>query len=253
MNLFSFSHMGDIFIEYHSLFISGILMTLLLSVITVTLGTVLGTLTALARISRWEPFSRLGRWKLLLRISRWNPLSALATVYIEVFRATPLMVQVMIIYFGAAAFGLRVNLFPQLFSDFNCYFWGIICLVLNSGAYVAEIVRSGINAVEIGQEEAARALGMSHWMCMRLVVLPQAVRNILPALMNEFVAIIKETSIVSLVGINEIMFRAKDVIAISYRTLEPYVIAGIAYFLIVFPLSKLVLYLERRLNASVKR
>lgn len=234
MNLFSLSQMGAVFMEYRSLFLNGIATTLLLSVLAVSFGAILGTFTALARLSRWKPLS-------------W-----LATAYIEVFRATPLMVQVMIIYFGAAAFGIKVNLFPKLISDFNCYFWGILCLTLNSGAYVAEIVRSGINAVEIGQEEAARSLGMSHWLSMRQVILPQALRNILPALMNEFVAIIKETSIVSLVGISEIMFRAKDVIAISYRTLEPYVIAGISYFLIVFPLSKLVLYLERRLNASVK-
>lgn len=234
MNLFSLSQMAALFMEYRGLFLNGILTTLLLSMLTVSLGTILGTFTALARLSRWKPIS-------------W-----LATAYIEIFRATPLMVQVMIIYFGAAAFGLKVKLFSSIISDFNCYFWGILCLTLNSGAYVAEIVRSGINAVETGQEEAARSLGMSRWLSMRLVILPQALRNILPALMNEFVAIIKETSIVSLVGISEIMFRAKDVIAISYRTLEPYMIAGIAYFLIVFPLSKLVLRLERRLNVSGK-
>ena len=94
---------------------------------------------------------------------------------------------------------------------------------------------------------------MSHVLALRLVILPQAVRNILPAMMNEFVAIIKETSIVSLVGISELMFRAKDVVSISYRTLEPYVIAALLYFIMVYPLSRLVRYLERRLNKSVTR
>ncbi|HAP19897.1 MAG TPA: hypothetical protein DCR27_01330 [Lachnospiraceae bacterium] len=161
------------------------------------------------------------------------------------------MVQVMVIYFGAAAFGIKINV--PFMKDFNSFFWGLLVLVLNSSAYVAEIVRSGIGAVDSGQIEAARSLGMSHGLTLKMVILPQALRNILPALMNEFVSIIKETSIVSLVGISELMFCAKDVVSISYRTLEPYVIAAIIYFIMVFPLSKLVAYIERRLNASVTR
>ena len=151
----------------------------------------------------------------------------------------------------AAAFGIKINV--PFMKDFNSFFWGLLVLVLNSSAYVAEIVRSGIGAVDSGQIEAARSLGMSHGLTLKMVILPQALRNILPALMNEFVSIIKETSIVSLVGISELMFCAKDVVSISYRTLEPYVIAAIIYFIMVFPLSKLVAYIERRLNASVTR
>jgi ABC-type amino acid transport system permease subunit len=157
----------------------------------------------------------------------------------------------MVIYFGAAAMGWKIQV--PFMRDFNSFFWGLLCLILNSSAYVAEIVRSGIGAVNAGQIEAARSLGMSHVLALRLVILPQAVRNILPAMMNEFVAIIKETSIVSLVGISELMFRAKDVVSISYRTLEPYVIAALLYFIMVYPLSRLVRYLERRLNESVTR
>ena len=233
MDLFSFSRMIDIFVKYHKLFLGGLGMTVLLSVITVIFSTIFGTLVALARMSKIKPL-------------KW-----VTTAYIEIFRSTPLMVQVMVIYFGSAVFGLKVNL--PIMADFNAFFWGLVCLVLNSSAYVAEIVRSGINAVDAGQTEAARSLGMPQSLTMRLVVLPQALRNILPALMNEFVTIIKETSIVSLCGISELMFRAKDVIAISYRTLEPYVMAAILYFIIVFPLSKLVSYMERRMNASVQR
>ena len=151
----------------------------------------------------------------------------------------------------AAAFGIKINV--PFMKDFNSFFWGLLVLVLNSSAYVAEIVRSGIGAVDAGQIEAARSLGMSHGLTLKMVILPQALRNILPALMNEFVSIIKETSIVSLVGISELMFCAKDVVSISYRTLEPYVIAAIIYFIMVFPLSKLVAFIERRLNASVTR
>ncbi|MDD3173150.1 MAG: amino acid ABC transporter permease [Herbinix sp.] len=233
MDLFSFTRMVDMFFKYHKLFLSGIGMTLLLSLITVVISTIFGTMVALLRMSR-------------IKLIRF-----IVTTYIEIFRSTPLMVQVMVIYFGAAAFGWKINI--SFIKDFNAFFWGLLVLVLNSSAYVSEIVRSGINAVDAGQTEAARSIGMSKGMAMRLVILPQAVRNILPALMNEFVAIIKETSIVSLCGISEIMFRAKDVIAISYRTLEPYVIAAILYFIIVFPLSKIVSQIERRLNASVTR
>lgn len=233
MDLFSFSRMFKLFIKYKKHFMGGAYMALVLSLITVFLSTVFGTLFALCKMSKFKPL-------------KW-----LVSAYIEIFRSTPLMVQVMVIYFGAAAFGIKINM--PFMKDFNSFFWGLLVLVLNSSAYVAEIVRSGIGAVDAGQVEAARSLGMSHTLSMRLVVLPQAFRNILPALMNEFVSIIKETSIVSLVGISELMFRAKDVVAISYRTLEPYVIAAIIYFIMVFPLSKLVAYIERRMNASVTR
>lgn len=233
LDLFSLNKMAELFGKYSDHFLGGAYMALILSLITVFLGTIIGTLVALGKMSKIKPL-------------KW-----LLSAYIEIFRSTPLMVQVMIIYFGAAAFGWKITV--PFMRDFNSFFWGLLVLVLNSSAYIAEIIRGGINAVDHGQIEAARSLGMSHVLTLRMVVLPQALRNILPALMNEFVAIIKETSIVSLVGISELMFCAKDVVSISYRTLEPYVITAILYFIIVFPLSKLVSYLERRLNASVTR
>lgn len=233
MDLFSLGRMAAIFAKYWPHFLQGAYMALVLSLITVVMSTLFGTVVALCKMSKIKPLS-------------W-----LVSAYIEVFRSTPLMVQVMVIYFGAAAFGIKITV--PFMKDFNSFFWGLLVLILNSSAYVAEIVRSGIGAVDAGQVEAARSLGMTHGMSMRLVVLPQAFRNILPALMNEFVSIIKETSIVSLVGISELMFSAKDVVSISYRTLEPYTIAAIIYFIMVFPLSKLVAYIERRMNASVTR
>ena len=233
MDLFSAGRMASLFSQYAGHFLSGARMALILSLITVILSTILGTIFALGKMSRIKPL-------------RW-----LISMYIEIFRSTPLMVQVMVIYFGAAAFGIKINV--PFMKDFNSFFWGLLVLVLNSSAYVAEIVRSGIGAVDAGQIEAARSLGMSHGLTLKMVILPQALRNLLPALMNEFVSIIKETSIVSLVGISELMFCAKDVVSISYRTLEPYVIAAIIYFIMVFPLSKLVAFIERRLNASVTR
>lgn len=233
MDLFSLTRMTSLFTKYSDHFLHGAWMALVLSLITVVLSTILGTIFALFKMSKIKPL-------------KW-----IVSAYIEVFRSTPLMVQVMVIYFGAAAMGVKVSV--PFMKDFNSFFWGLLVLVLNSSAYVAEIVRSGIGAVDAGQVEAARSLGMSHTLALKMVVLPQAFRNILPALMNEFVSIIKETSIVSLVGISELMFSAKDVVSISYRTLEPYVIAAIIYFIMVFPLSKLVGYVERRMSASVTR
>ena len=168
--LFSPDIMIDMFTKYGGMFMKGAGMALLLSLITIVMSMIFGTLVALARMSKVAPL-------------RW-----LVSIYIEIFRSTPLMVQVMVIYFGAAAMGWKIQV--PFMRDFNSFFWGLLCLILNSSAYVAEIVRSGIGAVNAGQIEAARSLGMSHVLALRLVILPQAVRNILPAMMNEFVAII---------------------------------------------------------------
>ena len=164
MDLFSFSRMAAIFEKYSGHFLKGAEMALILSLITVCCATVFGTLFALCKMSKIKPL-------------KW-----IVSAYIEVFRSTPLMVQVMIIYFGAAALGWKIQ-FPFM-KDFNSFFWGLLVLILNSSAYVAEIVRSGINAVDQGQAEAARSLGMSQTLTLKMVVLPQAFRNILPALMN---------------------------------------------------------------------
>ena len=169
------------------------------------------------------------------------------TAYVEVFRATPMLVQVFIIYYGLG------NVFKLPDSSLNRMFWGMVAVGLNSAAYMSEVIRSGIGAVPGGQMEAARCIGMSHWKAMRHVILPQAVRNILPAMCNEFVTIIKETSILGMVGIVELMFRAQSIAKQTYIFLEPYVIAAIMYFIIVFPLSKIIAAVERRMSKSVTR
>lgn len=129
---------------------------------------------------------------------------------------------------------------------------GMVAVGLNSAAYMSEVIRSA-SARCRRQMEAARCIGMSHWKAMRHVILPQAVRNILPAMCNEFVTIIKETSILGMVGIVELMFRAQSIAKQTYIFLEPYVIAAIMYFIIVFPLSKIIAAVERRMSKSVTR
>lgn len=232
--LFSFQRLITILIDYNQFFIDGLKTTVMLSFFAVLFGTILGVIVAVIRM--YSP-----KW------IRW-----IAVMYIEVIRSTPLLVQVMIIYAFTGAMGIK---FPALFGigNFNKMVWGLVAVSINSSAYVAEIVRGGINAVDPGQMEAARSLGMGHGMALKNIILPQAIKNILPSLANEFVTMIKETSILNMVGVGELMFRAGDVISISFRTLEVYVIVAALYFIIVFPLSKLVAWYERRMNKSAAR
>ena len=161
-------------------------------------GTILGTLMASMRMSRILPL-------------RW-----IATAYIEFIRGTPLMVQLMFIFYGLPMAGITL---PDIswIPNFSRFSAGIIAMSLNSCAYTAEIIRSGVQAVDNGQMEAARSVGFSHSQAMRLVVLPQAIKNILPALGNEFVTVIKESSIVSVIGLADLMFRTNDVMPLHTR------------------------------------
>lgn len=221
--------MIELFGKYYGFFLEGIGATIIIAAMSVFFGAILGTVFA------------------LMRMSNIAPLRVFSQVYIEIFRGTPLMVQLMFIFYGLPMIGIT---FPEIsfIPDFQRYAAGIVAMSLNSCAYVAEIIRSGIQAVDKGQMEAARSIGFSQGEAMKLVVLPQAVKNILPALGNEFVTIIKESSIVSVIGIADLMFRTNDVIAVSYRTLEALAIAAIIYFTITFSCSRLIAFAERTLN-----
>jgi len=175
-------------------------------------------------------------------IGRFKPLHAAAVVYVEVIRGTPILLQLYFFYF------MLPQWFPALdLSEFTCV---MIACCVNSTAYVCEIVRAGIQAVDAGQTEAARSLGLNSRQAMIHIVLPQAVKNILPALCNEFVAIVKETSLASTFFIGELMTQFKTINGITFRVLEPLTIVGIIYFLVTFVMSKLITLLERRMNAS---
>ena len=200
--------------------VDGLKITLWVSLLAVLLGIVLGVLLA------------------LMRLSRFKPLSFLAGMYIDIVRGTPVVVQLMIFYF--------VLLGPH--TSLDKVYIGAIAFGCNSGAYVAEIVRAGILSVDHGQMEAGRSLGMTQVMTMRYVILPQAFKNILPALGNEFVTIIKESSICSVVGVFELMYMSDMVRAAIARPFEPLLVVALLYFCITFPLSKLMGALERRMK-----
>ena len=158
--------------------------------------------------------------------------------------------QIFIVFYGLPQIGIEFPDVPALGEDFPRFMAGAIALSLNSAAYVAEIIRAGIQAVDKGQMEAARSLGMPHSMAMRYIILPQAVRNILPALGNEFVVVIKESSIVSVIGVAELMYNAETVRGNTFRPFEPLIIAALIYFAMTFTLSKLVGKAERRMRTS---
>ena len=226
--------MKDLMVRYYRFFLEGVSNTLIISVFTVLFGTILGVLMAMARMSKFKPL-------------KW-----LATAYIEFFRGTPLMVQLMFIFYGLPMIGIT---FPKVsfIPDFDRFAAGVVAMSLNSCAYVAEIIRSGIQAVDVGQMEAARSLGFHHREAMTLVILPQAIRNILPALGNEFVTIIKESSIVSVISIADLMFRAKGIIAKTYSSLECLAVVAIIYFLLTFLGGRLIALMERRMSYGRKK
>ncbi len=226
--------MKDLVVRYYKFFLEGVGNTLIIAIFTVLFGTILGMLMATARMSKIKPL-------------KW-----LATAYIEFFRGTPLMVQLMFIFYGLPMIGVT---FPKVsfIPDFDRFAAGVVAMSLNSCAYVAEIIRSGIQAVDIGQMEAARSLGFHHREAMTLVILPQAIRNILPALGNEFVTIIKESSIVSVISIADLMFRAKGIIAKTYSSLECLAIVAIIYFLLTFLGGRLIALMERRMSYGRKK
>ncbi len=219
--------------KYYSFFLEGTKNTLIIAFFTVLLGTILGVLMAMAKLSGFKPL-------------KW-----LSTAYIEFFRGTPLLVQLMFIFYGLPMIGVQ---FPDVsfIPNFQRFASGIVAMSLNSCAYVAEIIRSGIQAVDGGQMEAARSLGFTKTQAMCKVVLPQAVKNILPALGNEFVTIIKESSITSVIGIADLMYRTNGVKAKNYKTLECLFIAAIIYFIMTFIGSRLIALMERSMNRGRK-
>ena len=176
----------------------------------------------------------------LMRLSKNRFIKTIAGAYIALFRSTPLLVQLSIIYFGLFHYIQLPRTLLFGFIAINRFVPGVVALALNSSAYVAEIFRAGILAVDKGQTEAARSLGLSSWQSMRLVVLPQAIKNVLPALANEVVTMVKESSICSVLGMAEIMYTAQAVAGNSYITLSPYVLAAIIYFCINYPASKAI-------------
>ena len=221
--------------KYMDMFLEGLVCTVSLSAMTVLFGFMLALVLA------------------LMRMAKFKPLNWVAATYVEIFRATPLLVQLFIVYHVLLA-GLDLPTWKIFgFIRFERFIPGVIALSLNSGAYLSEIIRSGIQSIDGGQTEAARSLGMTQWQNMRYIVLPQAIKNILPAIANEFVTIIKESSICYTIGVQEIMSAVANVKGATFSIGEPLIIAACVYFCLTFPTSKIIAYFERRMSRGDKR
>lgn len=246
---------------YIDLFKQGLICTVSLSALTVIFGFILALILAVMRLSDVCPLRFLALTKdghlrdqgFVAAVSRFNPIRFLATVYVEVFRATPMLVQLFIIYYVVFD-GVDLPSFKLFgFIRFDRFLPGVVALALNSGAYLSEIIRSGIQSIDGGQTEAARSLGLSQVQNMRYVVLPQAIKNILPAIANEFVTIIKESSICYTIGVQEIMSAVNSVKSATFSIGEPLIIAACVYFCLTFPTSKIIQYFERRMSRGDRR
>ncbi|MDM5189862.1 amino acid ABC transporter permease [Bacillus sp. DX4.1] len=203
--------------------LKGLEVTLKIVAVSALIGFVLGTLLALCKIAR-------------IRV-----LNIAADIYTSIFRGTPLVLQLMIIYFGV----------PQMVGyDIPAFLAAVLAFSLNSGAYMSEVIRAGIQAVDKGQTEAAMALGIPYGKMMRNIILPQALKNILPALVNEFATLTKESAVVTVIGATDLMRRAYIVGGETFKYLEPLLFVGLVYYILVIILTVVGKAIEGRMKKS---
>lgn len=218
-----FSFLLDLF--YVKTLLQGVIITIVLALIAVLMGTLIAVIPTYFRLSKHKILNFIGG------------------SYVEIIRGTPLLVQVMLIY----AF-VKLPVMTVLGMDFGAFLLGMVALIINSSAYASETFRAGILSIEKGQKEAGLSLGMTEKSTMLHIIMPQAIKNIMPSLGNEFVILIKETSIFMYLGIAELMYSAQIVKTSTYRTKEVYIVTALLYFVLTFTTSKLMSKLEKRMR-----
>ena len=212
----------------------GLEVTLVFTVLSLILGSIIGVLIALMRTSKFNLFRNSKNGKLV----NFNPFAFLAKTYVDIIRGTPLLVQLLIMYY--VVFG-SYQFMPKIFI-------ATIAFGINSGAYIAEIIRGGIESVDKGQAEAARSLGFNNWQAMRLVILPQALRNSLPSLISEFIALLKETSIVGWIGLSDIMRGADNIRFETSTAFQSLFAAALIYLGLTAIFTRIMSRVERKLS-----
>lgn len=220
--------------EYYPLYISGVLTTIFISLFTVCLGTIIGIGFA------------------LMKLSKIKIIKGISSMYIEIVRGTPVLVQVMIFHLGLSKIIHIPDIYVSDTLNIATLIPGALALSLNSGAYVAEIIRAGILSVDKGQTEAGKSLGMKKSTIMKYIIMPQAIKNILPAIGNEFIVLIKESSILYVIGIQELMAVTSTVQSATFKPLTPLFVTSILYLIITFTLSKALGKFERRMYKNDK-
>lgn len=225
----------DTAVKYNDIFMSGIKVTIVISIMSCFFGLLLGTILA------------------FMKISGVKVLQAIATAYVEIIRGTPILVQISLVFFGLPFLGIHFPSFQIMGVDFERLSAGILALIINSGAYECEIVRSGIQSISKGQLEGAMSLGFSKWESMVRIIIPQAIKNILPVIGNEFVTLIKESSQVSVIGMADLMYTATTIQGISFQPFPPLVIVAVYYFILTFAVSNILRALEWKFKIKAVR
>ncbi len=222
----------DIAMKYNGYFLQGIGYTMLIALAGTLIGLVIGLITG---IIRTIPTSKNAVVRVILKVVNF-----IISAYVEIFRGTPMMVQSMVIFWGYAFMndGQTLALIPA----------GIFIVSINTGAYMAEIVRGGIISIDKGQFEGAYSVGMNHWQTMMNVIVPQAMRNILPAISNEFVINIKDTSVLNVIGVTELFFFTAKISKMTWAIFETYVVACVIYFVLTFTITRILKYIEHKID-----
>ncbi len=218
--------MSQIINTYGPLLLSAMGQTLLLALLGLFFGCILGIIFGLASVVD-------------NKVSR-----AISAIYVNVIRGVPMIVLAFFVYLGIP-YGLKQIGVPLIFSALQA---GTICLAVNCGAYMSEIIRAGIQAIDPGQMEAARSLGLTYWRSMFRVVLPQAIKNMIPSIVNQFIITLKDTSILSVIGFPELVNKAQNVIAITFKSFQVWTIVAVMYLVVILALQQVANALERRLN-----
>ncbi len=219
--------------NYWPMYLRGAGVTLYISIIGTVVGFIIGLLVGVVRTI---PMPEKGIKRTFLKI-----INAVLSIYIEVFRGTPMIVQAVVIYYGSAqAFGIDLDRLTA----------ALFIVSINTGAYMSEIVRGGIISIDKGQYEAAEAIGMRHFQTMFNIILPQAIRNILPMIGNEFVINIKDTSVLNVISVTELFFQAKTVAGNNFRIFESYLIVCVIYLTMTFTVTRILRYIERKMEGS---
>lgn len=218
--------MSQILNTYGPLLLSAMGQTLLLALLGLFFGCILGIIFGLASVVD-NKFA-----------------NAISKIYVNIIRGVPMIVLAFFVYLGIP-YGLKSIGVPLIFSALQA---GTICLAVNCGAYMSEIIRAGIQAIDKGQMEAARSLGLTYWRSMFRVVLPQAIKNMIPSIVNQFIITLKDTSILSVIGFPELVNKAQNVIAITFKSFQVWTVVAIMYLVVILALQQVANALERRLS-----
>lgn len=226
------SKVVEIVQRYGPLFLQGAANTMFIALLGTIIGLGLGFIFATLKTAKIETRDSMLA-KVMKKIGK-----VIANCYIEIIRGTPMMVQAMFFYYGLMSVGVRMNIIIA----------GIIVVSINTGAYMAEIIRAGIQSVDFGQGEAAASLGMNKLQIMRYIILPQAIRNVLPSIGNEFVVNIKDTSVLNVIGVTELYFQSTSVAGTTMRYFDTFFVTAVLYFVMTFTTTRVLNYIERRME-----